>query len=100
MVLRSGDFFRIRIRPNVGADVHVKLTDMTGKTSTLFPETEKVFPEAGVAPRNPIPGGTDLWVPNKPWSFELDDNEGREFLEVIVTRQQESVTRKIWFLHE
>lgn len=75
--LRSGDAFRIVVRPSVTAHVYVLLLSSSGESSVLFPD-----PHMPLA--NPLPGGQEVSIPSD-GTFTLDDVRGPEHLQVLAS---------------
>lgn len=77
--LASGSKFRIYIRTNQQAFAYILLLSSQGEATTLFPMR-------GIRLLNPLPGNTDIFIPDtNSGVFSLDEVTGVEHLQVIVS---------------
>jgi Domain of unknown function (DUF4384) len=77
--LKSGDKFRVVVRPTVAAHVYILLLSSSGEASVLFPNPDMPL-------QNPLPGGQEVAIPND-GAFELDAVRGEEHLQVLASVQ-------------
>jgi hypothetical protein len=77
--LRSGDKFRVVVRPTIAAHVYVLLLSSSGEASVLFPNPAMPL-------HNPLPGGQEVAIPND-GTFELDAVTGDEHLQILASSQ-------------
>ncbi len=83
-VLTGDDHYGIFFEPESDAWVYILQRDSTKKIDVLFPNP--VHSDQ----TNPVPGGTQVWLPNdiNTW-FKLDENVGPESFFVVASREQD-----------
>ena len=84
--LRHGDQLQCELRLDQPAHVYLLSYDSSGKLWRLFPETERLLPDAPPAAKNPLPKGAH-WIPGREHFFILDENPGVETLYLVVARK-------------
>lgn len=86
--LRVGDQLQCRVRLSQQAYVYLIWCDSQGKVWRVFPETERVLPDAPVAAKNPLPAGVHV-IPGgaKDLFFSITGQPGRETLYLVAARR-------------
>ena len=81
--LTSEDHYGIFFRPTTDAFIYIFQQDSSNAIDVLFPNPD-YSPQS-----NPVPAGTEVWVPNDidSWFF-LDDNVGQEAFMVVASRER------------
>lgn len=87
--LRLGDQLQCRVKLYQTSYTYLLWCDSVGKVWRVFPETERILPDAPKAARNPLPRGTHL-IPggaDRDVFFTLAGTPGRETLYLVVARR-------------
>lgn len=83
-VLRSGDSFRLSIRPESAAYVYVFYKDTADASNLLFPPANTInIPQSY---QNPVDAEHTLHLPSPTSAYRLDNNEGYESIVIIAVR--------------
>lgn len=72
-ILRSGEGYALYVKPDDTCYLYVYRVNQDGKAMRIFPN--KRFKTAD----NPLPAGTDCWIPNKTGFITLDDTTGKDY---------------------
>jgi outer membrane protein OmpA-like peptidoglycan-associated protein len=80
--LRSGDGYRLYLRPEQTGDLYIVQVDAADKHQVLYPNPKF---QTGSDPA--VAAGRGIWIPEARW-FELDDTVGEETIHVITTRER------------
>lgn len=84
--LRDGDQLQCELRLDQPAHVYLLSYDSSGKLWRLFPETERLLPDAPPAAKNPLAKGAH-WIPGREHFLILDETPGVETLYLVVARK-------------
>jgi len=78
-VLRSGDAYTLYLKPSDNCYIYVFQVDDSGSITKLFPN------ESFFTAKNPVSGGSEVWVPNSDKLLVLDDNTGKEKIYIFAS---------------
>jgi len=77
--VKSGGGYAIYANPSDSCYIYVYQTDSMNKVTKLFPNPEF---ETDL---NPVPAGSELWIPNSKRIFFLDETTGRETIYIFAS---------------